>query len=82
VLEQTGDMLAAARAGIAPREKTFSLHQLHAGELDERLAAARRPMFKSVGGGLQDVVVAEVVLRRALDAGLAKPLPMTFDTKE
>jgi alanine dehydrogenase len=81
VLEQTGDMLAAARAGIAAREKAFSLHQLLAGELDARLAAARRPMFKSVGDGLQDVVVAEVVLRRALDAGLATALPITFDTK-
>jgi alanine dehydrogenase len=81
VLEQTGDMLAAARAGIVAREKAFSLHQLLAGELDERLAAVRRPMFKSVGGGLQDVVVAEVVLRKALDAGLATPLPIRFDTK-
>jgi alanine dehydrogenase len=81
VLEQTGDMLAAARAGIALREKAFSLHELLAGDLDERLAAARRPMFKSVGGGLQDVVVAEVVLRKALDAGLATPLPIRFDTK-
>jgi alanine dehydrogenase len=81
VLEQTGDMLAAARAGIAFREKAYSLHQLVAGDLDERLAAARRPMFKSVGGGLQDVVVAEVVLRKALDAGLATPLPIRFDTK-
>jgi alanine dehydrogenase len=81
VLEQTGDMLAAARVGLTPREKAFSLHQLVGGELDERLAAVRRPMFKSVGSGLQDVVVAEVVLRRALDAGLATPLPITFDTK-
>jgi alanine dehydrogenase len=81
VLEQAGDMLAAARAGIAFRAKAFSLHQLVAGDLDERLAAARRPMFKSVGGGLQDVVVAEVVLRKALDAGLATALPIRFDTK-
>jgi alanine dehydrogenase len=81
VLEQTGDMLAAARAGVALREKAFSLHELVAGDLDERLAAAQRPMFKSVGGGLQDVVVAEVVLRKALDAGLAMPLPIRFDPK-
>jgi alanine dehydrogenase len=81
VLGQTGDMLAAERAGIELREKAFSLHQLLAGELDERLAAVRRPLFKSVGGGLQDVVVAEVVLRKALDAGLATPLPIRFDTK-
>jgi hypothetical protein len=33
-------------------------------------------MFKAVGSGLQDVVVAEVVLRKALHAGLATPLPI------
>jgi alanine dehydrogenase len=81
VLEETGDMLAAARAGVPFRDKAFSLHQLVAGELDERLAVASRPMFKSVGGGVQDVVVAEVVLRKAHDAGLTTPLPIRFDTK-
>jgi ornithine cyclodeaminase/alanine dehydrogenase len=81
VTGQTGDMLEATRAGIDLREKTFSLHELLAGKLDERLAAVRRPLFKSVGGGLQDVVVAEVVLRNALAAGLATPLPIEFETK-
>jgi alanine dehydrogenase len=81
VSEQTGDMIEAARAGIDFRDRTFSLQRLLAGELDERVAAARRPLFKSVGGGLQDVVVAEVVLRRALDAGVATPLPIQFETK-
>lgn len=81
VTGQTGDMLEAAGAGIDFRERTFSLHELLAGKLDERLAAARRPLFKSVGGGLQDVVVAEVVLRKALAAGLATPLPIEFETK-
>jgi alanine dehydrogenase len=81
VANQTGDMLEAARAGIDFRDRTFSLHQLLAGELDERLAAAQRPLFKSVGGGLQDVVVAEVVLRKALAAGVATPLPIQFEKK-
>jgi alanine dehydrogenase len=81
VTGQTGDMLEAARNGIDFREKTFSLHELLAGKLDERLAAACRPLFKSVGGGLQDIVVAEVVLRKALAAGAATPLPIEFETK-
>lgn len=81
VVEQTGDMLEAARAGIAFSDKTFSLHQLLSGQLDERLTAVERPLFKSVGGGLQDVVVAEVVLRRARAAGLATPLPIVFEKK-
>ena len=82
VADQTGDMIEAARAGIAFREKLFSLHDLIAGDLAERLANAPRRMFKSVGGGLQDVVVAELILRKALDAGLAAPLPFNFDAKD
>jgi ornithine cyclodeaminase/alanine dehydrogenase len=81
VAEQTGDMLEAARAGVEYRGKTFSLHQLLTGELDERVAAARRGLFKSVGGGLQDMVVAELVLRKALAAGVATPLPIEFEKK-
>jgi ornithine cyclodeaminase/alanine dehydrogenase len=81
VTGEAGDMLEAARAGIGFRDKTFSLHKLLAGELDERLAAAHRPLFKSVGGGVQDVVVAEVILRKALAAGVATPLPIEFERK-
>jgi ornithine cyclodeaminase/alanine dehydrogenase len=81
VAAQTGDMLEAGRAGIDFRGKTFSLHELTAGALDERVAAARRPLYKSVGGGLQDVVVAEVLLRKALAAGVATPLPIEFEAK-
>ena len=81
VAQQTGDMLEAARVGIDFRDRTFSLHQLLAGELDGRLAAAKRPLFKSIGGGLQDVVVAEVVLQEALAAGVATPLSIEFEKK-
>lgn len=81
VTHETGDMLAAARAGVAFSDKTFSLHALVAGELDDRVAAADRRMFKSVGSGLQDVVVAGLLLERAQAAGLATPLPIEFLTK-
>jgi alanine dehydrogenase len=81
VAEQTGDMLEAARAGIDFRSCAFSLHELVAGKLDDRVAAARHRLYKSVGGGLQDVVVAEVVLRKALEAGLTTTLPMQFEKK-
>jgi ornithine cyclodeaminase/alanine dehydrogenase-like protein (mu-crystallin family) len=81
VVGQTGDMLEATRAGIAFRDRTFSLHQLVGGEVDAWLPRAPRRLFKSVGGGLQDVVVAEVIVRRALEAGLTVPLPIEFDTK-
>lgn len=81
VIEETGDMIAAHKAGIAFADKTFSLTDLMSGALDSQRAQAQSPMFKSVGGGLQDVVVAELILTKALEAGLATPLPITFETK-
>ena len=74
-------MIAAKEAGIDVHAKAHSLFALMAGELTAELAAARSPIFKSVGGGLQDIVIAEMVLGRALAAGLATPLPMSFESK-
>jgi ornithine cyclodeaminase/alanine dehydrogenase len=34
-----------------------------------------------VGSGLQDVVIAELVLTKAIAAGLATPLPIAFESK-
>ena len=82
VSNETGDMLEAARVGVAFAEKTHSLHALFAGELEARLGAAERPLFKSVGSGLQDVVVARLILEQALAAGLATPLPLEFLTRQ
>jgi len=81
VVNETGDMIAAVEAGIEVESKSFSLNDLLSGALDSRLAEAKYPMFKSVGGGLQDVVVAGMILDRALEAGSAIELPITFDTK-
>jgi ornithine cyclodeaminase/alanine dehydrogenase len=81
VLHETGDMLEAARAGLAFEDRTHSLHALLAGELDAQVRAAARPLFKSVGIGLQDVVVAGSILERALAARLAVSLPGEFLTK-
>jgi alanine dehydrogenase len=78
VSEETGDMLEAARAGVAFSDKTHSLHALLAGELDAQLRTAERLLYKSVGSGLQDVVVASLILERAQAAGLATPLPIEF----
>ena len=81
VLEETGDMLAARKAGVEFHDKSFSLADLMTGALDERLRDARSRMYKSVGGGLQDIVVAELILNKALEAGLATTLPIEFETK-
>lgn len=81
VLHETGDMIAARAAGVPFEDKVFSLADLMSGALDGRVRNATAPMFKSVGGGLQDVVVAELILTKALEQGLATPLPIAFETK-
>lgn len=82
VLGETGDMLAAQAAGIDAAGKAFSLNALMAGHLDVRLATVRAPMFKSVGGGMQDIVIAEMVLEKAIAAGLAHSVGVSFETKK
>jgi ornithine cyclodeaminase/alanine dehydrogenase len=81
VIDETGDMIAARAAGIEVVGKCHGIGSLIAGDLDAQAAAARYPMFKSVGGGLQDVVVAGMLLDRARDAGLVTELPIAFSTK-
>ncbi|WP_042885470.1 ornithine cyclodeaminase family protein [Cupriavidus necator] len=81
VLHETGDMIAAREAGIEFHHKAISLGNLMRGTHGDQVKAAKAPLFKSVGGGLQDIVVAEMILEKALQAGLAMPLPFTFETK-
>jgi ornithine cyclodeaminase/alanine dehydrogenase len=80
VIEQTGDMRAATEEGLAVQDKCASLHSLMTGAADDALAKSQIRMFKSVGSGLQDVVIAGVALDRAIEAGTAQSLPITFST--
>jgi len=82
VIEETGDMLAAKAAGVVFEHKLVSLNDLMTGAAADRLAAARRPMFKSVGAAIQDIVVAELVLDKAVAAGLAQATPLGFLMKQ
>jgi len=63
VAHDTGDMLAATRAGIDFGAKLVPLSELVAGKV------ARAPeeivLYKSVGSALQDVITAEMLLARA-----------------
>lgn len=81
VLEDTGDMIAARSAGIKFEHKAISLANLMNGTHATLVKAAKAPLFKSVGSGMQDIVVAGLILDRAIEAGLAVPLPITFETK-
>lgn len=81
VEEETGDMLAAKADGVAFQHKIISLNALLCGMADERAAAARLPMFKSVGAAIQDIAVAELALKKAVATGGAVRLPIGFLTK-
>jgi alanine dehydrogenase len=81
VLHETGDMLAARQVGVDITARAVSLNDVMNGSVADRLAAAQRPMFKSVGGGVQDVIVGGLVFDRAVEAGLAVALPMQFERK-
>jgi len=82
VIEETGDFIDAAAAGVKFEHKMASLNELMMGGLDARLAAARLPMYKSVGAAIQDITVAEIAFRRAVEQGLAVPLPMSLVARQ
>ncbi len=81
VMHETGDLLAAARAGVAFADKVISLHDLVQG----RRAAVQRAdnivLFKSVGSALQDMAVAELCLEKARSRGFGTELPVGLTVK-
>ena len=81
LMEETGCFRAAHAAGIRFEEKFVSLNDLMAGKVDDRLRAAKQPMFRSVGASLQDLAVAELAYRDALRRNLATELPMELSVK-
>jgi alanine dehydrogenase len=78
----TGDMVAARKAGIEFESKLISLDAAISGAEDARLHGARRPLFKSVGAGIQDIAIAELVFTKMQEAGRVRPLPIHFYTKQ
>ena len=83
VIAETGDMIAAAAAKVPFERKMISLNELMSGkEADARVAAARLPMYKSVGSALQDIVVAELAFECASREGLIEALPIGFLMKQ
>lgn len=78
VQHETGDGLAAAKAGIDLSAKVSPLTDLAAGRI-------RRPergiaIYKSVGSALQDIVIAEMILNRASAAGRYFEMPESIHT--
>jgi len=81
VTEETGDFLAAIAAGQSFGDRVFGIGALTGDVLPEAIATSKLALYKSVGSGVQDVVIAEVAMQAALAAGTATPLPMLLDTK-
>lgn len=82
VVHETGDFLAATAAGVAFADKLATLNDLVARKVDARVAAARQPMYKSVGAAIQDVVIGEIAYRAAVERGLAPQIDARLEIKQ
>lgn len=74
VAHDTGDAIAASRAGVQLADKLVSLAALAAGTVTARRSEHDIVVYKSVGSALQDVVIAEMLLGLARARGLGTPL--------
>ena len=81
VMSETGDMLAARSACIDFTPRCRSLQSIMADDWTVPATTEEILLYKSVGSGLQDIVVAELVLEAAIRAGKATPLPIEFESK-
>jgi len=68
-------------AGAPHGTDMLSLNELMCGKVSRTSGAGGMAMYKSVGSGLQDVVVAGMILDLARSAGLATSLPIRFEPK-
>ena len=76
VAHDTGDAIAATRAGIDIGAKLVSLADLLAGRIQPRRSDRDIVLYKSVGSALQDMVVAEMLWARAQQLGRGTLLPV------
>ena len=81
IMEDTGCFIEAKKAGAKFEHKFATLNDLMLGKLDDRLKAARFPMYRSAGAALQDLAVAELAYNEAVKRKLAVELPMEFAVK-
>ena len=78
-LHGSGDMLAAAAAGIDVASRTASLNAVLLGERPVDPDRGIR-IYKSTGAGLQDIVVAEALVEAARRQGVGTELPVGIVT--
>jgi alanine dehydrogenase len=80
VLHETGDALAAIKAGVDVAGKLVSLSDVGTGKVQARKSPDDILIYKSVGSALQDVVIAEMILARALAAKSYFEMPESIHT--
>jgi ornithine cyclodeaminase/alanine dehydrogenase-like protein (mu-crystallin family) len=78
VAHDTGDAIAAAKAGVEFAGKLVPLTDLVAGRIAPRRSEADIVLYKSVGSALQDIVIAEMLLARARQQGRGVALPASI----
>lgn len=69
-LVESGDAIHAARAGAIDEASVGELADLVAGRIQGRTSQDDITLYKSVGSGMQDLVVAELAYRRAKEKGI------------
>jgi ornithine cyclodeaminase/alanine dehydrogenase-like protein (mu-crystallin family) len=77
VQHETGDALAAAKAGVDLGAKLVHLTDLVAGRITPRRNDTDIVLYKSVGSALQDIAVSEMLLERARQLGRGVPMPVS-----
>ena len=78
VAHDTGDAIAATKAGVDFKSKLVPLSDLVAGRIAPRRSDTDIVLYKSVGSALQDVVVAEMLLARARQLGRGVEMPVSI----
>jgi len=79
VLRDTGDLIAARLAGTDVAGRVASLAGLVSGALAGRTDDRQIVLYKSVGSAVQDLAVAAMCVRAALDGGLGTRAPIPVD---
>jgi len=80
VAHDTGDGIAAGKAGVDLSTKLVSLSDLVASRIVPRRDPEDIVLYKSVGSALQDIVVAEMLFDRARQLGRGVALPAGIAT--
>jgi ornithine cyclodeaminase/alanine dehydrogenase-like protein (mu-crystallin family) len=81
VAHQTGDMLAARKAGVKFDHKLMMLSEFIQQKQMGSDKSSNITLFKSVGSGLQDIAVSEMCYEKALKLGVGAQLPLELAIK-